>query len=211
MDSQSRQKDQMTQDLSFAIINNANSINNRVNMDAYPNKMVYYGWCLPCICHFIVALRQCHPDKRILIAKYDYSDAFQCMAHDVDAAMLPRANPHLQIIRCMHQNLNLVGPKGRFGGPSKKPVLAGTVKATGHLVVAFWRYHQPIPLHNQNGANFHPRLAEMFSGHTNVDPPPSLQSCYDICFNLPMQAKLQQWTLSLTSQQQNLLLLDSFG
>jgi hypothetical protein len=28
------------------------------------------------------------------------------------------------------------------------------------------------PLHNQNGANFHPLIAEMFSGYTNVDSPP---------------------------------------
>jgi hypothetical protein len=78
------QKDRMTQDLSFAVEDNANSINKRVDMDAYPEMV--YGWCFPRMLHFIVALRQHHPDKRILIAKYDYSDAYRRMAHDAEAA-----------------------------------------------------------------------------------------------------------------------------
>jgi hypothetical protein len=77
-------KDQMTQDLSFAVLDAANSINDRVDLSTYPEMV--YGWCLPRIFHFIVSLRHHHPDKHIFIAKYDYSDAYRRMAHDAEAA-----------------------------------------------------------------------------------------------------------------------------
>jgi hypothetical protein len=35
-----------------------------------------YGWCLLHIIHFIVALHLAHLDKRIFLAKYDFSDAY---------------------------------------------------------------------------------------------------------------------------------------
>jgi hypothetical protein len=53
-------------------------------MRAY-EEMVY-GWCLPCLIHFIVALRLKHPRKRILIAKYDFSDAYRRMTFSARAA-----------------------------------------------------------------------------------------------------------------------------
>jgi hypothetical protein len=110
----------MTQDLSFAVIDNSNSINDRVDMEAYPEMV--YGWCLPCIFHFIVALRQHHPDKHILIAKYDYSDAFRHMlAHDANAAA---------------QTLSAIGEAGfialrlTFGGSPKPPAVPLAVHIT---------------------------------------------------------------------------------
>jgi hypothetical protein len=45
-----------------------------------------YGWCLGRIIHFIVALRLVHPDQRIFIAKYDYSDAYRRIAHAAPVA-----------------------------------------------------------------------------------------------------------------------------
>jgi hypothetical protein len=52
-------------------------------MKAYPE--IIYGWCLPRIIHFIVALRLPWPEKAILVAKYDYSNAYQRIAHRVTA------------------------------------------------------------------------------------------------------------------------------
>jgi hypothetical protein len=49
---------------------------------------MFYGWCLTRIIHFIVSLRRAHPDKRIFISKYDYSDAYQRMAHSATAAAM---------------------------------------------------------------------------------------------------------------------------
>jgi hypothetical protein len=45
-----------------------------------------YGWCLGRVVHFIVALRAEHPDSRIFIAKYDFSDAYRRVAHTAGAA-----------------------------------------------------------------------------------------------------------------------------
>jgi hypothetical protein len=53
-------------------------------MSQYP-KMIF-GWCLPRIIHFIVALRLAHPESRILIAKYNFSNAYRRIAHLASAA-----------------------------------------------------------------------------------------------------------------------------
>jgi hypothetical protein len=60
------------------------SVNDCIDMMAY-EEMVY-GWCLPRLIHFIVALRLKHPRKRILIAKYDFSDAYRRMTFPARAA-----------------------------------------------------------------------------------------------------------------------------
>jgi hypothetical protein len=52
-------------------------------MKAYP-KMTH-GWCLPRIIHFILALQFAWPDKAILIAKHDCSDACRQIAHSATA------------------------------------------------------------------------------------------------------------------------------
>ena len=79
-------KYRLTQDLSFSTSRAAapTSINARVNMAAYVEMI--YGWCLPRIMHYVVSLRWKYPHLRILISKYDYSDAYRRIAHSAKAA-----------------------------------------------------------------------------------------------------------------------------
>ena len=74
-------KYRITQDLSYSETNKETplSINSRIDMDQYPEMV--YGWALPRIIHFIVALRLAWPLRTIFIAKYDYSDAYRRIAH----------------------------------------------------------------------------------------------------------------------------------
>jgi len=60
------------------------SVNKRSNMSKYPEMI--YEWALLRIITFIVALRLAFPNKRILIAKYDLSDAYQRIANSAKAA-----------------------------------------------------------------------------------------------------------------------------
>jgi hypothetical protein len=71
----------ITQDLSYSETSKdfPISINSRIDMDQYPEMV--YGWALPQIIHFIVALRLAAPSPAIFISKYDYSDAYRGMAH----------------------------------------------------------------------------------------------------------------------------------
>ncbi|KAI2512067.1 hypothetical protein MHU86_2355 [Fragilaria crotonensis] len=80
-------KYRLTQDLSFFSSKTGPnlSINKRIDMTAYPEMV--YGWCLPRILHFVVALRLKFPGLAILIAKYDYSDAYRRIAHSAQTAM----------------------------------------------------------------------------------------------------------------------------
>jgi hypothetical protein len=78
-------KKRLTHDMSFGMTQDKVSVNDRIDMTAY-EEMVY-GWCLPPrLIHFIVALRLKHPRKRILIAKYDFSDAYRRMTFLARAA-----------------------------------------------------------------------------------------------------------------------------
>jgi hypothetical protein len=74
-------KYRITQDLSYSETSKdfPMSINSRIDMDQYPEMV--YGWALPRIIHFIVALRLAAPRRTIFISKYDYSDAYRRMAH----------------------------------------------------------------------------------------------------------------------------------
>jgi len=76
-------KYRITQDLSYSETSNDEeapmSINSRIDMAQYPEMV--YGWALPRIIHFIVALRLASPKRTIFISKYDYSDAYRRMAH----------------------------------------------------------------------------------------------------------------------------------
>ena len=85
-DGKRKAKFRLTQDLSFSTDRKAKptSINSRVNMGAYVEMV--YGWCLPRIIHFIIALRSQNPTLLILISKYDYSDAYRRIAHSATAA-----------------------------------------------------------------------------------------------------------------------------
>jgi hypothetical protein len=79
-------KHRLTHDLSYQVDPVGKvSVNSRVDMDQYPEMV--FGWCLPRIIHFIVALRIAFPTKRILIAKYDFSDAYRRIAHSASAAV----------------------------------------------------------------------------------------------------------------------------
>ena len=79
-------KYRLTQDLSYSTdrMKAPTSINSRVDMDSYPEMI--YGWCLPRILHYIVALRIHQPKLLIFISKYDYSDAYRRIAHSAKAA-----------------------------------------------------------------------------------------------------------------------------
>jgi hypothetical protein len=79
-------KFRLTQDLSFSTDREVEptSINGRVDMSAYVEMI--YGWCLPRIIHYVVSLRARFPELRILISKYDYSDAYRRIAHSAEAA-----------------------------------------------------------------------------------------------------------------------------
>jgi hypothetical protein len=52
-------------------------------MSAYPEMI--YGWCLSQILHDVIALWLAFPKTPILSAKYDYSDAYQRVAHSATA------------------------------------------------------------------------------------------------------------------------------
>ena len=80
-------KYRLTQDLSFSSnkIGPSRSVNSQVDKIAY-SEMIY-GWCLPRILHFVTSLRTHNPGVRILISKYDYSDAYRRLARSWAAAM----------------------------------------------------------------------------------------------------------------------------
>lgn len=77
-------KQRLTHDLSYSMTKPNASINSRVEMDRYPEMV--YGWCLIRIIHFIVSLRCDFPTDRILISKFDYSDAYRRVSHSASAA-----------------------------------------------------------------------------------------------------------------------------
>jgi hypothetical protein len=78
-------KYRITQDLTYAESEKEQpiSVNSRIDMSAYPEMI--YGWCLPRIIHFIVALRLAYPGTAVFISKYDYSDAYRRIAHSAAA------------------------------------------------------------------------------------------------------------------------------
>ena len=53
------EKHRLTHDLSYEITGKGISVNNQVDMSQYPE--VIFGWCLPRIIHFVVALRLARP------------------------------------------------------------------------------------------------------------------------------------------------------
>ena len=77
-------KARLTHDLSFSLIDNNLSIDNRIDLSKYPELI--YEWCLQRVIHFIVALRINHPKKAIFIVKYDFSDAYRRIARALSAS-----------------------------------------------------------------------------------------------------------------------------
>jgi hypothetical protein len=55
------------------------STNSRIDMEEQPEMVC--GWALPCIIHFIVALKLGWPKRTIFMSKHDCSDACCRMAH----------------------------------------------------------------------------------------------------------------------------------
>jgi hypothetical protein len=105
-------KYRVTQDLTYAESDKALplSINSRIDMSAYPEMI--YGWCLPRIIHFIVALRLAQPGVSIFISKYDYSDAYRRIAHS--AAAVAQTITTLGCLACVYFRLT-------FGGSPNPP------------------------------------------------------------------------------------------
>ncbi len=78
-------KDRLTHNLSHSITQYDASVNMRSNIDAYPEMI--FGWCLLRLIHFICALRLQYPGMAILIAKFDFSDAYRRMRHKAKTAL----------------------------------------------------------------------------------------------------------------------------
>jgi hypothetical protein len=77
-------KQRLTHDLTYASTFQGASVNSRIDMTKYPEMI--YGWYFGRVLHFVVALRAEHPDSRMFIAKYDFSDAYRRVAHTARAA-----------------------------------------------------------------------------------------------------------------------------
>jgi hypothetical protein len=77
-------KQRLTYDLTYAATFPGASVNSRIDMKKYPEMI--YGWCFSRVIHFVVALRAEHPESRIFISKYDFSDAYRRVAHTARAA-----------------------------------------------------------------------------------------------------------------------------
>jgi hypothetical protein len=103
----------LTQDLSFSSTPHPappRSINKRVDMSMYPEMV--FGWCLQRIVHFIASLRLHRPNVKILISKYDYSDAYRRIAHSASAAPQTIA---------VHNGLGFLALRLTFGGSPNPP------------------------------------------------------------------------------------------
>ena len=77
-------KKRLTHDMSDCITQDDASLNKRSNMTHYPEMI--YGWALMRIITYIVVLRLNYPEKKILISKYDLSDAYRRVANGFKAA-----------------------------------------------------------------------------------------------------------------------------
>jgi hypothetical protein len=77
------------------------SVNSRMDMTAYPEMI--YGWCMPHILHYIIALWLAFPNTPVLIAKYDYGDAYRRVAHSATtgAQTISTCNDYAYIYNCL--------------------------------------------------------------------------------------------------------------
>ena len=107
-------KYRLTHDLFFSITSEDASVNSRCDMDTYPEMV--YGFCLSQTIHFIVTLRQKYPEERILINKYDFSDACRRMAH--------RASSAIQTI-LVHGKIAYIYLRLTFGAAANPAVICG--------------------------------------------------------------------------------------
>ena len=79
-------------------------------MDQY-SKMIF-GWCLPRLIDYIVALHQDYPGEPILVCKVDYSDAYWQGVHSGAAAAMTISA--VGDLACISTRLT-------FGGASNPP------------------------------------------------------------------------------------------
>jgi hypothetical protein len=80
------EKVRVTHGSSFNFSDDKRSLNDRVDMKAYAELI--YGYCILRLFHFIVALRLAYPDKSILLAKFDFSDAYRRLHHHGPSALM---------------------------------------------------------------------------------------------------------------------------
>ena len=78
-------KNRLTHDMTYSITKKNASINNRSDKEQYPDMV--YGFCLIRTIHYIVALRRDFPLERILISKFDFSDAYRRISLNGQAAV----------------------------------------------------------------------------------------------------------------------------
>lgn len=83
-DGSRKKKSRLTHDLSYSLTQPNAGVNQRIDINQYPEMI--FGWCFSRTLHFISALRYNYPQHRILIAKYDFSDAYRRMMHSPEAA-----------------------------------------------------------------------------------------------------------------------------
>jgi hypothetical protein len=118
-------KFRMMQDLSFLSSDptHAISINKRIDMTSYPEMI--YGWCFARTLHFIASLRYHHPLRRILIVKYNFSDAYRRITHSAQAA---------------HQTVSIVNNRAHmalrltFGGSPNPPTWCAVDEVVTDLI-----------------------------------------------------------------------------
>lgn len=72
-------KMRLTQDSSFSLMVPDTSVNNKIDLHAYPEMI--YRKCLSRILHFVVALWSTYLLERILITKFNFSNAYRRMLH----------------------------------------------------------------------------------------------------------------------------------
>ena len=134
----------MTQDLSFSPLNPLNAINPRIDIAAYPEMV--YGWCLPRIFHLVVAMRHHNPTTRVLIAKYDYSDAYRRMAHMANAAAQT-----LSVI----DNTAFIALRLTFGGSPNPPAWCSVSEIVADLSneISQMDHWDPSTLYNPDQPN----------------------------------------------------------
>lgn len=77
-------KSRLTHDLSFSLSKPTASVNSRIKMNECPEMT--FGWCFDGTLHYISAPRLQHPNQRMLLAKYDFSDAYRRIMHSPSAA-----------------------------------------------------------------------------------------------------------------------------
>jgi len=135
-------KRRLTQDLSFSSNPHPappRSINKRVDMAMYPEMV--FGWCLPRILHFVASLRWHQPQRKILISKYDYSDAYRRIAHSASAAPQTIA---------VHDGMAYLALRLTFGGSPNPPTWCMVSEMVTDLANEICQCEDwdPVTLHN---------------------------------------------------------------